>query len=75
MTDRTIRARLRAASRTAAQWATETTVPLAGEILIETDTGLMKIGNGTDQYKNLPYHVGLTLTNDDIDTATADTTA
>lgn len=40
---------------TAANWASVNPVLLEGEVAIETDTGKLKIGNGTDNYNNLEY--------------------
>lgn len=40
---------------TAAKWVEINPTLLAGEIGIEKDTGLFKIGNGTTAYANLPY--------------------
>lgn len=41
--------------KTAAEWANSTEVLLEGELGIESDTRLIKIGNGVDTYPNLPY--------------------
>ncbi len=40
---------------TSAAWATTSYVPKAGELAIATDTGKIKVGNGTDNYNDLPY--------------------
>jgi len=46
---------------TSANWKTNNPVINAGEICFETDTGKMKIGNGSDNYLSLPYKA-----NDDV---------
>lgn len=40
---------------TAANWQNSTVVLLPGEFAVENDTGLFKIGNGTDVFKDLKY--------------------
>ena len=40
---------------TAASWLEHNPILLPGELGIEWDTGLFKIGNGTNKYKDLPY--------------------
>ncbi len=40
---------------TAARWAQNNPTPADGEMCIETDTKLKKIGNGTTPYNSLPY--------------------
>lgn len=40
---------------TAAALAARNIVPLAGQIVLETDTGMMKAGDGTTAYNSLPY--------------------
>lgn len=40
---------------TAARWATFNPVLADRELVLETDTGQFKIGNGVDNYVNLPY--------------------
>ena len=42
-------------AKTAETWATDTTVLLKGELGIESDTRKVKIGNGTNVFKDLPY--------------------
>lgn len=44
---------------TAANWATSTYVPQAGEPCVELDTGRMKIGDGVKTFANLPYSGGV----------------
>ena len=39
----------------ASRWASTNPVLLAGELGVETDTNLMKIGNGTDPWNDLAY--------------------
>lgn len=40
---------------TAANWTSANSAMLAGEPGFETDTGLMKIGDGTNTWNDLPY--------------------
>lgn len=40
---------------TASNWKTHNPVLLAGEIGIESDTKLVKIGDGTSNWNSLPY--------------------
>ena len=57
--------------KTAAEWANSMEILLEGELGIESDTRLIKIGNGVDTYPNLPYTAasdindieGVTVTN------------
>ena len=42
-------------ARTAAQLATENPILVARQLVIESDTGKMKLGNGTTAYNSLPY--------------------
>lgn len=46
---------LRQFARTAAQLATENPILLDKQLVIESDTGKMKLGNGTTAYNSLPY--------------------
>lgn len=55
MPDNTIISRLINANHTAQVWSTISTVPKLGEICLETDTGKMKVGDGTKTYAQLPY--------------------
>lgn len=55
--------RLVLCSKTAAQWATDKTVVLNGEVALESDTRKLKAGNGVDVFKDLPY---LNLTPEEI---------
>lgn len=43
---------------TAANWSTNNPTPSAGEPCFETDTGKLKIGDGTTAYNSLPYQGG-----------------
>lgn len=47
--------RFRVRGGTSANLATVNEVPLARELVVETDTGRMKLGNGTAAYSSLPY--------------------
>lgn len=40
---------------TSSNWTSNNPTPASGEMCYETDTGKLKIGNGTDTYTNLPY--------------------
>jgi hypothetical protein len=40
---------------TQAEWSSENPVLRSGEIVVETDTLQVKIGNGTSNYNSLPY--------------------
>lgn len=53
--NRTLNARLRLKYDTAANWATKNPVLLAGEVGIESDTLLGKVGDGTKAWQQLEY--------------------
>ena len=40
---------------TSANWTSVNPIPAQGEPCYETDTGKLKIGNGSDSYTTLPY--------------------
>ena len=40
---------------TSANWTSVNPIPAQGEPCYETDTGKLKIGNGSDNYVTLPY--------------------
>ena len=48
---------------TAAALAASNYVPAAGEIVIATDTGEMKAGDGTNTWSNLPSYDGTEIAN------------
>jgi len=50
--------RIQSRRGTAAQWAAENPVLAPGEIGVETDTGYMKVGNGTTAWNARPYQQG-----------------
>ena len=52
---KTINARFKVYTGLAAQWSVSAVILMKGEIGLETDTGLFKFGNGTSQFKDLPY--------------------
>ena len=54
---------------TAANWSTNNPTPSAGEPCFETDTGKLKIGDGTTAYNSLPYQGGNSDTTVTTDTA------
>ena len=45
-------------------------VPAAGEIIVATDTGEMKAGNGTNTWAQLPSYDGTEIANNYTETAT-----
>lgn len=47
--------RLQMRRDTAANWTEVNPLLMEGEIGIETDTGKIKVGNGTDNWSSLPY--------------------
>ena len=47
--------RLRMRRGTQAQWTAANPVLKSGEIVVESDTLQVKIGNGTSNYNSLPY--------------------
>lgn len=58
MANVTFETKIALVNKTTSQWATETTIPIKGCPCIEwTETGKpkMKIGDGTNNYANLPY--------------------
>ena len=55
MANNTLNSRIVLCSKTASEWANDTTVVLGGELCIESDTRKIKIGVGTLTYKELPY--------------------
>lgn len=58
MTDEVIYYRFRFRGGTSADLATVNEVPLSREGIVETNTGLMKIGDGVKRYNELPYFGG-----------------
>lgn len=50
-----LKVRIALCAKTAETWASDTTVLLKGELGIESDTRKVKIGNGTNMFKDLPY--------------------
>lgn len=55
MAEKIVNARLQNAYDTAANWNTNNPVLKAGELGIESDTGLHKVGDGTSTWKQLHY--------------------
>lgn len=55
MATTTLKTRIVLASKTAAEWASDTTVILKGELAIESDTRKVKIGDGTNTFSKLAY--------------------
>lgn len=53
--EKLINARLRIRNDTAQNWTTNNPILAKGEMGVETDTRLFKFGDGTTQWKNLPY--------------------
>lgn len=54
----TSRQRIQLRRDTAANWTAANPVLLAGEAGVETDSGRLKIGNGTQQWTDLEYLAG-----------------
>lgn len=57
MAEQEVKARLVIRSDTAANWGSFNPVLKAGETGFETDTGKIKIGNGTGAWNSLPYSI------------------
>lgn len=55
MSQHTVNVRLVTRNDTAANWASINPILLAGEMAIESDTGLIKVGNGTSTWDALDY--------------------
>ena len=55
MAEKTINARIRCKIDTAENWKTNNPVLLVGELGIESDTKLIKVGDGTTSWTSLPY--------------------
>ena len=55
MAQKNFNARITQKIDTASNWATKNLILLAGEIGIESNTGLIKIGDGNTAWNNLPY--------------------
>lgn len=58
MTDTTVFYRFRCRGGTAADLATVNEIPLSRELVVETDTGKMKLGDGVTAYNALAYMAG-----------------
>lgn len=59
---------------TAANWTSTNPVLAAGEPGVETDTGLIKVGNGSSTWTNLPYQIALAPVTTNAQTGTTYTT-
>lgn len=55
MADKTLNIRIQLRNDTAENWNTQNPVLLKGEMGVESDTGKIKIGNGTADWKTLKY--------------------
>ena len=55
MAEKTINARIQCKIDTAENWKTNNPVLLVGELGIESDTNLIKVGDGTTSWTSLPY--------------------
>lgn len=53
-----IQIRMQQKRMSASQWATSSLILLDGELGIESDTGFVKVGNGTSRYSELQYLTG-----------------
>lgn len=58
----TIIATIRFRRGTAALWAQRNPTPASGEPCLETDTGLVKVGNGIENWNTLDYLAGAAIT-------------
>ena len=54
----TIPVRVQHKRMSASDWASSTLVLLDGELGVESDTGKVKVGNGTDRFSDLQYLTG-----------------
>lgn len=61
-----VKARMRVRRGTAAQWASANPVLLQGEIGYETDTGALRIGDGSTAFTSLPDRTGIPRAQDDV---------
>ena len=55
MAEKTINARIQCKIDTAENWKTNNPVLLVGELGVESDTKLIKVGDGTTSWTSLPY--------------------
>lgn len=55
MATNTLKARLTLCTKTATEWASYESIPLKGELCVESDTKKAKIGDGTHKYSELTY--------------------
>lgn len=55
MAQKNLTSRIKNKYDTAANWTSNNPILLAGEIAIESDTNLIKIGNGTSHWNDLAY--------------------
>lgn len=53
-----IQIRMQQKRMSASQWATSSLILLDGELGIESDTGFVKVGNGTGRFSELQYLTG-----------------
>ena len=53
-----IQIRMQQKRMSASQWATSSLILLDGELGIESDTGFVKVGNGTSRFSELQYLTG-----------------
>lgn len=51
----TIPIRVQHKRMTKSQWLASSVIPLAGELVVESDTGFTKIGDGVKRYADLKY--------------------
>ena len=56
MAEKEVQAKLRLRTDSAGNWLKANPVLLLGEVGIESDTGKVKIGNGTATWRELPYY-------------------
>lgn len=55
MSTKVVEGRIQSKIATESNWKTVNPVLLKGELAIESDTNYVKVGNGANHYKDLPY--------------------
>ena len=67
--------RVKQARDTAGNWTSNNPIPLAGQSCLETDTGKVKIGDGSTAWTSLPYSIDTAAVAASIATKLTGTTA
>ncbi|MDR2046541.1 MAG: hypothetical protein LBP79_01320 [Clostridiales bacterium] len=73
MADKTVKARVRPMTQSAAKWADSDVILMRGEMGVDITNNIIKIGNGTDLFKDLPVVSGSGGGITEIPLATAET--